>query len=399
MTGHTVRGAIKLRRGREARARAGHPWVYAGEIEEVVGDPIGGDVVDVLSSSGAFIGRGYVNFKSQIAIRMLTWRDEPVDDQWFVRTLSKAVEHRRLIAPGCRAMRLVHSEGDGLPGLIVDAYDDCLVFQFLTLGMDLRRALLVPALMQLWGAKHAYERSDVRSREYEGLEQRAGFLSQPFDVNRSIVENGFRFMVDVERGQKTGHFLDQRENRASLAGYCEGRKVLDCFSYTGAFAVHAAGYGAARVTAVDISASALEQARRNAALNGFDDRVQLVEANVFDYLREKASSPEARGSYDMVILDPPAFTKTRHATESALRGYKEINLRAAHLLADGGILVTSSCSHHVDDYTFVQVVESALKDAGRRARALEHRGQGRDHPVLAGVPETSYLKFLVLQMV
>ncbi|MGB4338203.1 MAG: class I SAM-dependent methyltransferase, partial [Bacillota bacterium] len=175
--------------------------------------------------------------------------------------------------------------------------------------------------------------------------------------------------------------------------------VLDCFSYTGAFAVHAAGYGAARVTAVDISASALEQARRNAALNGFDDRVQLVEANVFDYLREKASSPEARGSYDMVILDPPAFTKTRHATESALRGYKEINLRAAHLLADGGILVTSSCSHHVDDYTFVQVVESALKDAGRRARVLEHRGQGRDHPVLAGVPETSYLKFLVLQMV
>ena len=199
MTGHTVRGAIKLRRGREARARAGHPWVYAGEIEEVVGDPIGGDVVDVLSSSGAFIGRGYVNFKSQIAIRMLTWRDEPVDDQWFVRTLSKAVEHRRLIAPGCRAMRLVHSEGDGLPGLIVDAYDDCLVFQFLTLGMDLRRALLVPALMQLWGAKHAYE-AQRRAQPRIRRSRAARRLPEP-TLRREPQHsgNGFRFMVDVER--------------------------------------------------------------------------------------------------------------------------------------------------------------------------------------------------------
>lgn len=394
-----MKGQVTLKRGREARARSGHPWVYAGEIAQIHGRPDDGDVVEVLSAGGAFIGRGFINTRSQITVRILTWADEPVGDDWFVCKLRQAVDYRGTIAPGVRSLRLVHSEGDSLPGLIVDAYDDCLVFQFLALGMDKRRDSIVGAIMEMWGARHAYERSDVRSRELEGLERRSGFLGEPFDVERMIFENGFRFAVDVEHGQKTGHFLDQRENRASLKPYCGGRRVLDCFSHTGSFAVHAAGYGAEHVTAVDISDVAIARARQNMALNGSAERAEFVEANVFDYLREKASAAGARGSFDMVILDPPAFTKTRSAAESALRGYKEINLRAAQLLTDGGILVTASCSHHVDEASFFGVVQSALADARRRARLLERRGQGRDHPVLAGVPETGYLKYLAFQMV
>ncbi len=397
-----MKGQVTLKRGRESRARSGHPWVYAGEIAEVRGGPSEGDVVDVLTAGAGFIGRGLINTQSQITVRILTWADERVDDDWFVRKLGEAIEYRRTIAPGVRSLRLVHSEGDSLPGLIVDAYDDCLVFQFLTLGMDMRRDIIIDAVMELWGARHAYERSDVRSREHEGLEQRAGFLGEPFGTERVIEENGFKFAVDIERGQKTGHFLDQRENRASLKPYCRGRRVLDCFSHTGAFAVHAVGYGASHVTAVDISDVAIARARQNMEMNngaGAIAAAEFVEANVFDYLREKAATPGAKGSFDMVILDPPAFTKTRAASESALRGYKEINLRAAQLLAEGGILVTASCSHHVNEAMFFEVVQSALADARRRARLLERRGQAHDHPVLAGVPETSYLKFLVFQMV
>lgn len=392
-------GQVRLKRGREGRARAGHPWVYAGEIGDIAGVPADGDIVDVLSASGSFIGRGYLNSRSQISVRILSWSDETIDDEWFARRLAQAVEYRRMIAPDVRSLRLVHSEGDGLPGLIVDAYDDCLVFQFLTLGMDVRRRGIVDALMSIWQAHHAYERSDVRSREYEGLSMRTGFIGQAFDTDRVIQENGFKLNVDVAGGQKTGHFLDQRENRAVLKPYCLGRRVLDCFCHTGAFAVHAAGYGAEHVTGVDISAHALVQARANAALNGLDGKCEFLEANAFDFLRQKAASSVAEGSYDMVILDPPAFTKTRAAAEGAARGYKEINLRAARLLREGGILVTASCSHHVDDRTFARIVESALVDARRRARLIEHRGQGRDHPVMAGVPETSYLKLLVFQMI
>lgn len=394
-----LKGQVRLRRGREARARSGHPWVYAGEIAEIRGGPAGGDVVDVLTDGGAFIGRGFINTRSQITVRILTWADERIDDAWIARKIGEAIDYRRYIAPGVRCLRLVHSEGDSLPGLIIDAYGECLVFQFLTLGMDMRRDVIVAAAMELWGARHAYERSDVRSREHEGIEQRRGFLSASFDTERIIDENGFKFGVNVEHGQKTGHFLDQRENRASLAPYCRDRRVLDCFCHTGAFAVHAAGYGASRVTAVDISDAAIAGARRNMEMNGTEAEAEFVEANVFDYLREKAAAPGARGSFDMVILDPPAFTKTRAASEGALRGYKEINLRAAQLLAEGGILVTASCSHHVDDAMFFDVVRSALTDARRRARLLEHRGQGHDHPVLAGVAETAYLKFLAFQMV
>jgi len=396
-------GMVRLKPGRDARARAGHPWVYEGEISRIRSNPPDGSIVAVCAASGAFIGRGYINRASQITVRILTWKDEPVDDEWFARRLRDAFGYRDLVAPNARSCRMVHSEGDGLPGLIVDRYEDCLVFQFLTLGMDLRKDALVRTSLELAGLEDAYERSDVRSREYEGLEQRSGFLSAPFDASSvQIRENGYALDVDVAGGQKTGHFLDQRENRAALAPYCRGARVLDCFCHTGAFAIHAAGFGAREVLGVDISEQALVTARRNAALNRLDEVCTFRAGNVFDTLRQMADDAAARrareGQFDMVILDPPAFTKSRATVESAARGYKEINLRAAMLLPEGGFLVTSSCSHHVDEPTFVAIVESALADAGRRARLVEARTQAKDHPVMAGVPETRYLKFLVFRM-
>ena len=397
-------GVVKLKPGRDARARAGHPWVYEGEISRIRGNPPDGSIVAVCSGSGSFIGRGYLNRASQIAVRLLTWKDEPVDDEWFARRLQDAFRYRDLVAPEARSCRLVHSEGDGLPGLIVDRYEGCLVFQFLTLGMDIRKDVLVRTSLELAGLKAAYERSDVRSRQYEGLEQQRGFLGAPFDASSiQIRENGFALDVDVAGGQKTGHFLDQRENRAALAPYCRGARVLDCFCHTGAFAVHAAGYGAREVLGIDISEQALETARRNAALNRLDGVCTFQAGNVFDTLRQMADDAVARrspeGRFDMIILDPPAFTKSRATVDSAARGYKEINLRAAMLMGEGGFLVTSSCSHHVDEPTFVAIVESALADAGRRARLVEERTQAKDHPVMAGVPETRYLKFLVFRMI
>jgi len=396
-------GMVRLKPGGDARARAGHPWVYEGEISRIRSNPPDGSIVAVCAASGAFIGRGYINRASQITVRILTWKDEPVDDEWFARRLRDAFGYRDLVAPNARSCRMVHSEGDGLPGLIVDRYEDCLVFQFLTLGMDLRKDALVRTSLELAGLEDAYERSDVRSREYEGLEQRSGFLSAPFDASSvQIRENGYALDVDVAGGQKTGHFLDQRENRAALAPYCRGARVLDCFCHTGAFAIHAAGFGAREVLGVDISEQALVTARRNAALNRLDEVCTFRAGNVFDTLRQMADDAAARrareGQFDMVILDPPAFTKSRATVESAARGYKEINLRAAMLLPEGGFLVTSSCSHHVDEPTFVAIVESALADAGRRARLVEARTQAKDHPVMAGVPETRYLKFLVFRM-
>ena len=396
-------GMVRLKPRRDARARAGHPWVYEGEISRIRSNPPDGSIVAVCAASGAFIGRGYINRASQITVRILTWKDEPVDDEWFARRLRDAFGYRDLVAPNARSCRMVHSEGDGLPGLIVDRYEDCLVFQFLTLGMDLRKDALVRTSLELAGLEDAYERSDVRSREYEGLGQRSGFLSAPFDASSvQIRENGYALDVDVAGGQKTGHFLDQRENRAALAPYCRGARVLDCFCHTGAFAIHAAGFGAREVLGVDISEQALMTARRNAALNRLDEVCTFRAGNVFDTLRQMADDAAARrareGQFDMVILDPPAFTKSRATVESAARGYKEINLRAAMLLPEGGFLVTSSCSHHVDEPTFVAIVESALADAGRRARLVEARTQAKDHPVMAGVPETRYLKFLVFRM-
>ncbi|MEA4885023.1 MAG: class I SAM-dependent rRNA methyltransferase [Clostridia bacterium] len=393
-------GAVRLRKGRDGRARSGHPWVYQGEVSDVVGNPRDGDIVDVESATGAFIGRGYMNRISQIIVRILTWKNEPVDEFWFRAKLAEAFRYRQIVAPGVGSVRLVHSEGDSLPGLVIDRYGDCLVFQILTLGMEERRDLLLREALEISGLERAYERSDVRSREHEGLAQRCGFMTEPFDTGVDVIENGFAFRIDIAHGQKTGHFLDQRENRASMAPYCDNARVLDCFCHTGAFAVHAAGYGAMETVGIDISTRAVEDARSNAERNGLGGRSSFVAGNAFDLLRETSVevTKGQREPYDVVILDPPAFAKSRSAAEAAARGYKEINLRACKALREGGFLITSSCSHHVDEGAFISIVESAIADAGRRARLVEVRTQSRDHPIMVGVPETKYLKFLVLQV-
>lgn len=380
----------------EQRLLGGHLWIYQGNLARIDGDAAPGDIVDVYSGSGHFMGRGYYNPHSQIAIRLLTREPEAIDAAFFARRLRQARAWRERFLPDATSFRLVYSEGDLLPGLIVDRYEDVLVVQFLTLGMDVRRPTIVDALLELEQPRAVYERSDVPSRKYEGLEPRTGLLWGELPPQPMIIrENGLSIEVDVARGQKTGYFLDQKENRRSLAPLVSGARVLDVFCHNGAFAVHALHYGAREVLGVDSSALALETARRNAALNGFAAWARFVEANAFDYLRELERSGER---FEVVILDPPAFAKGKSHFEAARRGYKEVNLRGLKLLEPGGFLITCSCSHHMPADEFHRLVLEAAADARRPLRLVETRGQARDHPVLAGVPETSYLKCLIFEV-
>lgn len=385
-----------IARGRQNRILSGHPWIYGNEIERVDGAFQAGDIVSVWDPRGKFVGRGYINPASQIAIRLLTHSDEPIDEEFFRRRIAAAWSYRRRWVPDTGACRVVFAEADGLPALIVDKFGDYLVVQFLALGMDVRREMLVRLLDEVFQPRGIYERSDVPVRELEGLPQRAGFLKGEFPTTIEIAENGFRLLVDIKNGQKTGYFLDQRENRAAIAPLMPGARVLDCFSYSGGFAVHAAGYGAREVTAVDVSADAVAMVQRNAELNGFGDRILTREANVFDELRRL----EAAGDkYDVVLLDPPAFAKNKAALEGAVRGYKEINLRALKLLPRHGYLVTSSCSYHMSEELFFATITEAAHDVHRRVRLVEARGQAKDHPVLLGAGESRYLKFLMLEVI
>jgi len=381
----------------ERRILDGHLWIYRGNIERLDGDPPPGGLVDVYTARGEFVGRGYYNPHSQIAIRLLTRENRPVDGAFFAERIESARAWRARFYPEATSYRLVYSEGDLLPGLIVDRYEDVLVAQFLTLGMEARRDEIVAALVDVARPAAIYERSDVASRRLEGLEPRAGLLwgtlpPQPM----TIVENGLLFEIDVTGGQKTGYFLDQKENRTRLAPLVGGARVLDVFCHIGAFAVHALHYGAKEVLAVDSSEQAIAIARRNAQRNGYGPRAHFEVANAFDYLREL----ERRGErFDCVILDPPAFAKGKAHVEAARRGYKEVNLRGLKLLEPGGFLVTCSCSHHMPVAEFYEVVLEAAADARRHLRVVEIRGQAQDHPVLAGVPETAYLKCLIFQVI
>lgn len=386
--------ALRLKRGRDGRAVAGHPWIYQGELTALPTDIAPGGIVDVLDSCGRFVGRGYYNPASQICVRILTRTQEAIDADFFDRRLAEAIALRRRLLPDVDALRLVFSESDFLPGLIVDRYGDFLVVQFLTLGMDIRRELLLDLLVRRLEPRAIQERSEAGARRHEGLEPRVGacFGEVPDEVG--IQDGGMRCFVDLRGGQKTGYFLDQRENRRAVAGLAGGRRMLDCFCHSGMFGIAAAQAGAVSVLGVDIDPGALRLAERNASLNFVQERCAFLEANAFDFLR--AAAAEGR-EYDLVVLDPPAFTKSKLRVEQALRGYKEINLRAIKLLAKGGILVTCSCSHHVSPSVFQEVVQAAAMDAGRRLRLLQRRSQAPDHPVLLGIPETEYLKCLILE--
>ncbi len=384
---------IYLRRGREQRVLGGHPWVFRSDIEREDG-AADGLPVRVLTSAGRFLAMAVYNPRSQISLRILSRRDEPIDGAFIRGRVRRALDYRRRFAD-LNSCRLIFAESDGLPAVIADKFGDVIVVQILCLGMERFKADIVDALVKELSPRGVYERNDVPVRELEGLSQQTGLLFGEVPDRVEMQENGVRFLVDVKEGQKTGFFLDQKENRAAIAPFVPGMRVLDCFTHTGSFALHAARYGAAEVTGVDISEHACACALENARLNGVEDRVRFECANAFDFLRAQQT---AKAQYDVVILDPPAFTKTRSAVEGALRGYKEINLRGMKLTRDGGFFVTCSCSQHVTPDLFRGMLMDAQKDAHVQLRQIEWRTQGRDHPILLASPETQYLKCGIFQV-
>ena len=382
---------ITLRKTRETRVRSGHPWLYASEIERVEGESAAG-VAEVYSAKGTFLARALYNPASQIALRILTTHDEPIDADFFARRVRTAWEYRQRFCDvnSCRA---IYAEADFLPGLVVDKFGGVLVVQVLSLGMELWKHELTDILVEVIRPEGIYERNDVPVRRLEGMQETTGLLYGDVPDRVPMVENGIVYAVDVKHGQKTGFFLDQKENRAAIAPLCPGARVIDMFCHNGSFALNAAKYGAREVTGVDISEDALAVARENARANGLDANFEAH--NCFDLLRALSDQGE---KYDLVILDPPAFTKTRQMTERALRGYKEINLRGMKLVPDGGFLVSCSCSQHVDDAAFTAMLNEAARDAKKKLRMVEFRTQAKDHPILPASPETKYLKCAILQV-
>lgn len=386
---------VILRRGAHQRIQSGHPWLFKSEVDHVEGDYQAGDIVNVITGKGRFLGRGFINPRSQIIVRMLTNKQEEVDTTFIRNKIEAAWHYRQQILQEPEYCRLIFGEADFLPGLIVDKFGDYLVVQTLALGMDIRMDVILEVLEAIFSPIGIYERNDVRVRELEGLRQRTGYLKGEFSTLLTVFENGLPFYADIAEGQKTGFFYDQRENRQTLAALVKDARVLDCFCHTGSFAIHAAKFGAREVFASDISEAAITLAEKNIELNGVQDIVRLQAANAFDLLRELT---EAREQFDVVILDPPAFAKSKGALEGAARGYKEINLRGLRLLKNGGFLVTCSCSYHMDENLFLAIVQDAAEDVGRKIRLVEYRTQAKDHPILLSAPETKYLKFLVVQV-
>ena len=386
----------------------GHPWVYEGEVVSVSGTPEDGGLVDVVSKKGSWLGCGFYNSASKIRVRLVTRNanDDPAGDAFWERRLRYAWDYRKTVmgAADSRCCRIIFGEADGFPGLTVDRFERVLVAQVLSLGMERIKERVLPLLVRILREdgqviRGVYERNDAALRTLEGMAQGKGWLvlpgeAAPEGTAEDITENGIRYTVDFENGQKTGFFLDQKYNRQAVARLARGKTVLDCFTHTGSFALNAARGGAKHVTAVDVSDFAVACARENAARNGLESVVDCVSANVFDLLPRLQ-----KGQYDFIILDPPAFTKSRQTTRRAMAGYKEINYRAMRLLPRGGYLATCSCSHFATEELFRKMLRDAAHDAGVQLRQIEARQQAADHPILWGVEETSYLKFYLFQVV
>lgn len=373
----------------------GHPWVYGNEIDRIQGSPATGDIVEVFNFRGDFIGKGYINERSQITVRFLTRKRDEVIDKSFFRARILACKAYRESLGYTENYRLVFGEGDFLPALVIDKFHDVYVLQTLSAGMDRWKQVIAEILLEDLQARGVYERNDVPVRTLEGLEETTGFLSAPFPTKFTMQEMGVQFHVDVVNGQKTGFFLDQKDNRLAIQHIVRGAEVLDCFTYTGSFALFAAHFGAKKVTALDISADAIHMMQENAALNGFQ-QIESVCGNAFDLLPQWVKEGK---QFDTVILDPPAFTKSRKGIDSAVKGYKEVNLRGIRMVKPGGFLATFSCSHFMDVNLFYDTVASAARDAGRTVREVQFLNQSKDHPVVWGVPETHYLKGLILQII
>jgi 23S rRNA (cytosine1962-C5)-methyltransferase len=383
--------ATITRRGAD-RLAGGHPWIYRSDVEKSPPGARAGDVVAVADGRRRFLAKAFWSERSQIALRVLTRDEEPVDEPFFAARLASAIALRRQLFGEEPAARLVHAEADLLPGLVVDRYGAAAVVQTPIPGTDRRKGMLADLLVQALGLSCVVERNDARVRELEGLPQEKGILRGADPGPVEYREGAARMALDLLGGQKTGAFLDQRENRLRAGEYARGR-CLDCFSYAGGFALQLAGR-AEQVTAVELQGPAALQARQNAARNGASN-LEVVEANAFDFLRDEAEKPP---SWDLVVLDPPAFAKNKASVPAARRGYKEINLRAMHVLKPGGILVSASCSYHLPEAMLEEIILDAAHDTGRPAQVLERRGASRDHPVLLGVPETRYLKCFVVRL-
>lgn len=391
---------VTLKKNEGRTVKRGGLWIYDNEISTITGRFHNGDIVSVVDDRGHFIGQGYINQNSKIRIRLLSRHENDVlDDAFFTHLLQRAWDYRKKVVD-TNSCRVVFGEADGLPGLVIDKFEDVLVIQSLTLGMDRLKDQIVRLMKDILEkdgivVRGIYERSDAKERTKEGLERIKGFLSEPFDTKFIIEENGVRYEIDVENGQKTGYFLDQKYNRLAIQSLCQDADVLDCFTYIGSFALNAAKGGAQLVLGVDASDLAVELASRNAVLNGVEDHVSFEAHDLFDFLPELVS--EGR-SFDVVILDPPAFTKSRSSIKNAMKGYREINMRGMRLIKDGGYLATCTCSHFMDDGHFRQAIEQAARLAHKRLRQIEFRQQSPDHPIVWGMGESSYLKFYIFQV-
>ena len=393
---------VILKKGEGRTLKAGGAWIYDNEIDRIDGAYENGDMVQVADFDGYPMGHGFINTRSKITVRMMTRKkDVTVDEAFIEMRVRRAWEYRKA-AVDTSSCRLIFGEADFLPGIVVDKFSDVLVVESLALGIDRWKPVILDKLKKVLAEdgiqiRGVYERSDAKVRLQEGMDRFKGFLGEPFDTNVEIVENGVRYLVDVEDGQKTGFFLDQKYNRLAIQRFCRGRRVLDCFTHTGSFALNAGIAGAASVLGVDASELGVEQARKNAELNGLSDRVQFVCADVFDLLPQFEQQGE---QFDVVILDPPAFTKSRSSIKNAVKGYREINLRGMKLVKDGGYLATCSCSHFMDPELFAKTIREAAAGAHKRLRQVEYRTQAADHPILwmGGEQASYYLKFYIFQV-
>ena len=392
---------VTLKKGEGRSLKAGGLWIYDNEIDTIVGTFKNGDIVVVHDFDGYMMGRGFINQNSKIRIRMMTRDKEQLIDRDFLKKRVQAAWNYRKDTVDTSSCRVIFGEADFLPGIVVDKYEDILVVESLALGIDRFKNTIVELVKECMAEdgitiRGVYERSDAKEREKEGLLKVKGFIGEPFDTNVEIVENGVHYIVDVENGQKTGFFLDQKYNRLAMQRICKGKRVLDCFTHMGTFALNAGIAGASEVTGLDISEYAIGQARRNAELNHLQDTVHFRCANVLDELPKLAAEGE---KYDVVILDPPAFTKSREATKNAIKGYREINMKGMKLVKDGGYLATCSCSHFMTQELLAKTVKEAAKAVHKRLRQVEFRTQSPDHPILWAANESYYLKFIIFQVV
>ena len=395
-----ITGEVTLKKGGGRELKAGGMWIYDNEIDTFSDGVTDGGLVELHDFDGYFMGIGFVNRKSKITVRMLSRHEKNIDEKFIEQRVRDAVDYR-IKTVDTSSCRLIFGEADFLPGIVIDKFSDVLVVESLALGIDRLKPLIIEKLKQVLAeydmpVRGVYERSDAKVRLLEGMERFKGFIGEEFDTKVEIVENGVKYYVDVQDGQKTGFFLDQKYNRRAIGNLCKGAKVLDCFTHTGSFALNAGISGAASVLGVDASELAVNQARENAKLNGLEDIVHFQCADVFDLLPELEKKGE---KFDVVILDPPAFTKSRNSIKNAVKGYSEINLRGMKLVKDGGFLATCSCSHFMDPELFTKTIGEAARNVHKRLRQIEYRTQSPDHPILWAADESLYLKFYIFQVV